>query len=220
MGILPKESMCLWREQRELPYTNAMTALLERPEKKSEAQLGTPQGLRFARITLDMYDALIAAGKISNESRVELLDGYIVRKEEMNPPHMFRVKRIYDRLLRQFENRSTVFSQSGIELPQDGRPQPDVFLAHTNLAENEFILPEKVYLIIEVAETTIYSDRDYKQLLYARDGIPEYWILNLNKNELEVYRKPNSERYSQSFTLSAGETTACLAFPDDQIDWA
>ncbi len=194
-----------------------MTALLERPETKSEA---LPQGLRFARITLEMYDAMINAGTITNESRVELLDGYIIRKEDMNPPHMFRVKRIYDRLFRQFENRSTVFSQSGIELPQDGRPQPDVFLAHTHLAENEFILPEKVYLIIEVAETTIHTDRDYKQRLYARDGIPEYWILNLNKNELEVYRKPNNERYTQSFTLVAGQTTACLAFPDDQIDWS
>ncbi len=102
MGILPKESMCLWREQRELPYTNAMTALLERPEKITEAQPVTPQGLHFARITLEMYDTLIAAGKITNESRVELLDGYIVRKEDMNPPHVFRVKRIYDRLLKQF----------------------------------------------------------------------------------------------------------------------
>jgi Uma2 family endonuclease len=195
-----------------------MTALYQPPEMKST--LPMPQGLRFARITLDMYDALIAAGKITDESRVELLDGYLVKKEDMNPPHMFRVKRIYDRLLKQFENRSTVFSQSGIELPQDGRPQPDVFLAHTNLPENEFILPEKVYLVIEVAETTIYSDRDHKQRLYARDGIPEYWILNLNTNELEVYRKPNGERYTSSFTLEAGEITACLAFPDDQIDWS
>ncbi len=195
-----------------------MTALLEPPKINTDAPI--PQGLRFARITLDMYDALIEAGKITNESRVELLDGYIVRKEDMKPPHMFRVKRIYDRLFAQFQNRCTVFSQSAIELPQDGRPQPDVFLAHTNLPENEFILPEKVYLIIEIAETTIQTDRDHKQRLYARDGIPEYWILNLNTNELEVYRKPNNERYTQSFTLEAGETTSCLAFPDDQIDWS
>jgi Uma2 family endonuclease len=197
-----------------------MTALLERPELKTKVQEVAPQGLRFARITLEMYDALIDAGKITNESRVELLDGYIVRKEDMNPPHMFRVKKLYDRMLKQFENRCTVFNQSAIELPQDGRPQPDVFLAHTDLAENEFIHPEKVYLIVEVAETTIITDRDHKQLLYARDGIPEYWILNLNKNQLEVYRHPDGERYTQSFTLNAGQTTACLAFPDDQIVWS
>ncbi len=217
---MPKESMCLWREQQELPYTNAMTALLERPEKKSEAQPVTPQGLRFARITLEMYDTLIAAGKITNESRVELLDGYIVRREDMNPPHMNRVKDLYGLLKPQFQGRADVYQESAIELPTDGRPQPDIAIIVKNQARDKFARPESIHLIIEVAETTIHTDRDHKQLLYARDGIPEYWILNLNTNELEVYRKPNGERYTSSFTLGAGETTACLAFPDDQIDWA
>jgi Uma2 family endonuclease len=197
-----------------------MTALLERSEVNSKVQELPPQGLRFARITLEMYDAMINAGAITNESRVELLDGKIVQKEIMNPPHIYRLRRVFQGIDRQFEGRALAFNQSDIELPRDGRPQPDICLVHLDISEDDYILPPQVYLIIEVAQSTINTDRDYKQLLYARDGIAEYWILNLNKNQLEVYRHPDGERYTQSFTLNAGETTACLAFPDDQIVWS
>jgi Uma2 family endonuclease len=192
-----------------------MTALLEHVQVDAP-----PHGLRLARITLEMYDAMINAGTITNESRVELLDGKIVQKGEMNTPHLNRVKDLYDLLKPQFQGRADVYQESAIELPTDGRPQPDIALIVPNAARANFALPESIYLIIEVAQTTINTDRDYKQWLYARDGIAEYWILNLNKNQLEVYRHPDGERYTQSFTLNAGETTACLAFPDDQIVWS
>ena len=189
-----------------------MTALLETPP--------LPKGLRLARVTLEMYDALIDAGKITTDSRVELLDGTIVELETMKIPHMNRVKDMYDRLNVQLQTRADVHSQSPIELPHDGRPQPDLAVVKKGSARGGYARPDDVYLVIEIAETSYQTDRDHKQFLYARDGVAEYWILNLNKNQLEVYRQPDNERYQQSFTLQAGETCACLAFPDDQIDWS
>ncbi len=197
-------------------YTDFMTALLEPLQTETQVL----QSLRFARITLEMYDALIETGKITSESRVELLDGKLVELEPMNTPHMNRVKDMYDRLNLQFQRRADVYNQSPIELPSDGRPQPDLAIIHRGAAREDFARPEQIYLLIEIADTSIYTDREHKQLLYARDGIVEYWILNLNKNQLEVYRHPDGERYTSSFTLQAGQKAACLAFPDDQIDWS
>jgi Uma2 family endonuclease len=185
-----------------------MTALLERPNQP-----------RLARVTLSMYDALIAAGEISAESRVELLDGKIVEMEQMNTPHMNCVKDLYDRLNLQFSGKADVYAQSPIELPSDGRPQPDLCLIAPKAARNDFARPKDIYLLIEVADNTIYTDREDKQRLYARDGVVEYWIVNLNKNQLEVYREPDGERYLQAQTLGASQKIACLAFPNDLIDW-
>ena len=74
-------------------------------------------------------------------------------------------------------------------------------------------------MLIEVADSTLARDRETKLALYARDGILEYWIVNLEQNQLEVYREPDGTRYASSFTVKDGAATACLVFPDDLIDW-
>jgi Uma2 family endonuclease len=81
-------------------------------------------------------------------------------------------------------------------------------------------LPEDIHLVIEVADTTLARDRDFKLALYARDGIREYWIVNLEQNRLEAYRDPDGDRYATSFTVRDGKATPCLDFPDDPIDWS
>jgi Uma2 family endonuclease len=197
-----------------------MTALLEKTIQFEAQTQPVPTNLPLARVTLAAYDAMIEAGIVTNESRVELLDGQIVKKETMKPRHIFRLRRIFQRIDRQFDGRAIALSQSDIELPSDGRPQPDICLAHLEVSEHEYIRPPEVYLLIEVAETTIQTDRHYKQKLYARDGILEYWILNLNTNQLEVYRNPEEDRYRDVKTFNAGEKVACLAFPNDLIDWS
>jgi Uma2 family endonuclease len=176
--------------------------------------------LPVARFSLAMYDAMIDAGIITSESNVELLDGQIVKRESMKPPHIFRLYELCRRLDRQFDGRALVLNQSAIELPRDGRPQPDVCLAHPDVNRAEFIRPPDVFLLIEVAESSIQTDRLHKQKLYARDGILEYWILNLNTNQLEVYRYPEDDRYREVLTFDAGQAVACLAFPNDVIDWS
>ena len=81
-------------------------------------------------------------------------------------------------------------------------------------------LPEDIHLLIEVSDSTLIRDRDVKLGLYARDGIREYWIINLEAEQLEVYREPDGERYASSFTVRDAKPYACLAFPNDLIDWS
>jgi Uma2 family endonuclease len=190
-----------------------MTALLEPPITRGDVHLP------LFRVDLAHYDRMVSAG-VFDDKNVELLDGLILEREPMKPAHCTRVKRIYDRLLVQFANLATVYSEVPVELLQDGRPQPDIMLAHLGAGETNYTQPEQVYLLIEVADTSLERDREFKSHLYARDGILEYWILNLPQNQLEVYRNPQNGQYDKPLLFAAGQSVACLAFPDLELDWA
>jgi Uma2 family endonuclease len=196
-----------------------MTATLE-PTKTKNLEKIEQVFLRPIRFTLRMFERILETGVIGVDPRVELLDGQIVEMEPVHTPHVNRVKDLYDRLQTLFSDHADVYSQSPIELPQDGRPQPDLSILKSGSAREHLPLPEDVLLLIEVSDSTLEKDRSAKLALYARDGIQEYWIVNLQDNQLEVYRDPQRERYTTSFTVKLGASQACLAFPDDAIDWS
>jgi Uma2 family endonuclease len=189
-----------------------MTAILEKT-KTLEAPL------ELMRFSGERYDELCKSGFITSDDRVELLDGQIVRKPEMNPPHLYALLELHTRMVLQFHTRARVSSQTTIYLPQDGRPDPDITLFKLETPRDRLPLPEDIYLVIEVSDSTLTRDRETKLELYARDGITEYWIVNLEQNQLEVYREPDGTRYASSFTVKNAIPTACLAFPDDPIQW-
>ena len=195
-------------------YNKPMTAILEKPITRGAIEMP------LMRVDLRLYDRMIEAGIFDSGHSVELLEGLILEREPMKPLHYTRVKHIYDRLLSQFENLATVYSEVPIELPNDGRPQPDIVLADIGAGELEYTRPNQVHLLIEVADSSLERDRDFKGFLYARDGIREYWIVDLNAGNLEVYRNPNQERYENVITVKSREFIACLAFPEIKIDWS
>lgn len=186
-----------------------------------EPRQNLPEPMHLFRFTLKQFRTMLESNVLPENVRVELLDGYLVEQTDMKQAHANRIKRIYDRMNNQFAARAEVFAQSPIELPSDGRPLPDIALfKRGSVTDDHSPQPEDIHLIIEVAESSIHQDRNFKQMLYARDGIQEYWIVNLVNNQLEIYRNPEQERYANSFTVKAGETAKCLAFPDDEIDWS
>jgi Uma2 family endonuclease len=186
-----------------------MTALLERPKKPEE----------LMRFSGQQYDQLFEIGFLTNEDRVELLDGQIIRKPEVNSNHYYALADFHKRLLFQFDAQAMVVNQGTIFLPQDGRPDPDIVLAHHGIPRHRVPLPEEIFLLIEVSDSTLRRDRNTKLELYARDAINEYWILNLEERQLEVYRDPKGLHYLTSFTLQEGQLASCLAFPEQQINW-
>jgi hypothetical protein len=172
------------------------------------------------RVSASMFDRMIETGVIDRESRVELLDGVLVGLEEVKPQHIDRINTLNERLVLQFHTRARVSCQNSIELPQDGRPQPDFALIKADTPKDRYAHPEDVLLLIEIADTTLQKDRDLKAAIYARDSVAEYWILNLQTEELEVHRDPQDERYKTLFTVPKGQPQTCLAFPNDPIDWS
>lgn len=187
-----------------------MTAFLE-PEKRV--------GLELKRFTGDRYDQWWAHGVVTSNDRVELLEGLIVTKPAATPRHIYALSDLYARLILQFHTRATVLSQGTIFLPRDSRPSPDIVLIRSGTPRDRLPLPEDIYLLIEVSDSTLARDRETKLALYARDNIREYWIINLEQHQLEVYREPDGTRYARSFTVKDGAATTCLAFPNDPIDW-
>jgi Uma2 family endonuclease len=186
-----------------------------------EPRQNLPEPLHLFRFTLPQFRTMLESNVLPDDARVELLDGYLVEQTDMKQAHANRIKRIYDRMNSLFAARAEVFAQSPIELPSDGRPLPDIALFKLgSVTDTHTPQPEDIHLIIEVAESSIHQDRNFKQMLYARDGIQEYWIVNLVNNQLEVYRNPEGERYGNSFTVKAGQNATCLAFPNDVIDWS
>jgi Uma2 family endonuclease len=186
-----------------------------------EPRQNLPEPLHLFRFTLPQFRTMLESNVLPEDARVELLDGFLVEQTDMKQAHANRIKRIYDRMNSLFAARAEVFAQSPIELPSDGRPLPDIALFKVgSVTDAHTPQPEDIHLIVEVAESSIHQDRNFKQMLYARDGIQEYWIVNLVNNQLEVYQNPEGERYNNSFTVKAGQTKSCLAYPNDSIDWS
>ena len=144
------------------------------------------------RLSVDQYHAMIHAGILTDDDPVELLEGWLVAKMPKNPPH-----RAVTRLIRQVLERLVpaewyVDTQEPITT-DDSEPEPDVVVVR---GETRHYLDRHpglndVGLVIEVADTTLQRDRGFKKQLYARAGIPVYWIVNLSDNQCEVYTEPS-----------------------------
>lgn len=191
-------------------HNTTMNPALETPNFVTE---------HLMRFSGERYDKLWQLGVLSSDDRIELLDGQIVRKPEVNSAHWHTLLKLHGLLYTQFSARALVANQSTIRLPQDGRPDPDIVLVRPDLPRSSLPEPEDIFLVIEVADSTLDRDRNYKLPLYARDFVPEYWILDIEHRQLEVYRKPKFGRYLSGFTLQGDTPAQSLAFPNDDIAW-
>lgn len=171
------------------------------------------------RWTVERYERLGELGLLTRESHVELLDGYLVEKEVNHPPHSATVTR-----LNNFFGASNAFRwclrcQQPVRLPdQASLPEPDMVLARPS-SDNyatQHPGPEDIFLLIEVANTSVAVDRGRKLDLYARAGIAEYWIVNVPERSVEVYRNPQPDAgtYAHAETARPGASLAPAAFPD------
>lgn len=156
--------------------------------------------------------------------RVELLEGKIVVLSPQNPQHSFIVDRV-ERILRPlFEPGYCVRMQLPIDLGQTTEPEPDVALVAGPPELYRSTHPKTVVLIVEVGESTLSYDRRRKGGLYARAAIADYWIVNLVRRQVEVYRapvaaarRPYGYRYSSRTDLTPSATVSPLALPQVSI---
>ena len=104
-------------------------------------------------------------------------------------------------------------------LSEESQPEPDFMLIPLELYQNRKPRIEEVALVIEISDSTLEKDQGKKQRIYARNGIKDYWIINVQEYQLEVYRKPKGEKYHSVQILIEGQTVAPLEFPDVEIRW-
>jgi len=165
---------------------------------------------------VDEYHRMGEVGILSEDDRVELIDGEIVVMSPIGPAHGRCVMFLNDVFVRRLEGRAVVSPQLSIRLNRRSEPQPDIILLRPPLARYARAIPGPgdALLVVEVAETSQYRDRVVKLPRYAAAGISEVWIVDLDVGVLDVHRDPSPEGYRDSRRHGRGEEIAPAAFPD------
>ena len=168
------------------------------------------------RFTVEDYHRMGEAGILSADHRVELIDGEIVVMTPIGSPHAGEVNRLNRLFVVRLGDRAVVTVQNPVVFPPDSEPQPDLAILRPrpDFYGRLHPRPEDVLLIIEVGDTSLGYDRTVKAPLYARAGIPELWIIDLEGECVEVYRQPAAGAYQQVQRFPRGQSVAPQAFPD------
>ncbi|HYO49119.1 MAG TPA: Uma2 family endonuclease [Chloroflexia bacterium] len=164
-------------------------------------------------ITVDEYYRMAEAGILSEDDRVELIEGEIIDMAAIGIKHALCVDRLSKLLNRLLPEEILVRVQNPIYLNQRSEPQPDLALLKPQdySRRKHHPGPDDVFLVIEVSDTTLTFDRKVKVPLYARAGIPELWIVNLQEDNIEVYTQLGGDAHQQ---LQRGQSLSIPGFPD------
>jgi Uma2 family endonuclease len=184
------------------------------------AQRTTPEdaaahalALQRMRFTPEMFHQLGELGLLDDETRYELIEGDIYPMTPEGPEHAALGTALAYRLL---ERRSTDWHVR-IEKPLrlgDSEVIPDLAVVPGRPSDYRTHHPETALLIVEIAHSSLPRDRLLKLPLYARAGIPEYWIVNLAERQVEVHRTPAGDSYQSVQVYTAEAMLAPLFAPD------
>lgn len=159
------------------------------------------------------------AGVFGPEARLELIEGEIVEMTPIGSRHAGTVNTLNRLLVRLAGDRAVVSVQNPAIVSARSVPQPDLALLAPRDDSYSAAHPTaaNVLLAIEVADTTLAFDIETKVPLYARAGIPEVWVVDVNEQAIRVYRDPSASGYKTSFTVAGEGSVASLVLPDVRI---
>lgn len=167
---------------------------------------------RTLRLTRSHVAALLHAGLLE-EARYELRDGLLVEKMPQNKPHVVACRRATHLLEDRF-GRAYVGSQAPVVLDEANEPEPDAFVTRLPLEDYpDNPRASEVVLVVEVSDATLRLDRTEKAERYAKAGIPEYWLVDINSRRVIVHREPGEDGYGQVQTFREDETLISLVGP-------
>jgi len=174
------------------------------------------------RLTVADYYRMGEAGVFAPNARVELIEGEVIDMAPIGTRHGSAVKRLNAMLAAAVGSRAVVSVQDPLRLGDLSEPEPDLMLlkpradfyadAHPTAAD--------VLLLIEVADTSARYDREIKLPLYARHGVPEVWIIDLEARLLCFHRAPAGDAYTEASTTASPGRTPIAALPGVEIDLA
>lgn len=170
------------------------------------------------KFTVGQYHQMIESGILTDRDRVELLNGEIIEMSPVGRRHAACVDRLTELLILQLASRAIVRAQNPIRLSNDSEPQPDIAILRRR---DDFYAtghpqPADIFLVIEVADTTIEFDRGIKIPNYAQENISEAWLIDLNA-AVEIFQEPTAQGYLKYQRLQAGQRLTISNFPDVQI---
>ena len=183
-----------------------MSATLEYPQKHP--------------ISAEEYLRMGSAGVFSPEARLELIEGEIVEMAPIDPPHAGCVMTLNRLLSRRAGDRALVSVQGPVIVSARSVPQPDLALLRPRPDDYRRSHPavSDVLLAIEVADTTLAFDLGTKVPLYARCGIAEAWVVDVNDRAIHVFRNPGPAGYGTGLVARPGQRVACVALPEAAVE--
>jgi len=170
------------------------------------------------QLTTEQYLRLVEQGVLRPEDRVELLEGVVVAMAH-GIDHAAGVRRVDYALKHAVGDRAVVQVQLSLVQGEHSVPEPDVAVLPGRLEDYDHVHPSGALLVVEVADWSLPQDRLTKGAIYARNGVREYWIVNLRDQCVEVLREPRPDTWTWASWTTArrGEVLAPLAFPDARI---
>jgi len=170
-------------------------------------------------ITVDEYHRMAETGILSPNDRVELILGEILNMSPIGSKHSAIVNRINGLFVPAFLNKAIVQVQGSIQIKPFSEPEPDIALLkpRSDFYYEQLPQPKDVLLLIEVADSTLDFDENVKRPLYAEAGIQEYWIVDINNNQVLLHTIPEGNLYKHIKIATLNDSINCTAFPNVAI---
>jgi len=169
--------------------------------------------------TVEAYFGLVHTGELEEDDRVELLDGVIVAEPPMDPPHASGISCAQDALRRAVGTRALIRVQAPFIADPHSVPEPDVAVVPGQMSDYLERHPSHALLVVEVSDSSLQQDRLSKSRIYAGCGIPDYWIVNLRGDCVEIFRQPDAARrlYAARSVAHRGQRLALVALPGAEV---
>lgn len=167
------------------------------------------------RFTVDECLAMLEAGVLHEDDRIELIDGELLIMAPIGEYHVGGNIWLTQLLVQALVGRALVQSQCPIYLSDRSAPEPDIAVVRWRpITESSRSFPPDVYLVIEIADSSLRYDSGPKLAMYAAAGIPEVWIANLRAREVTAHSSSLGSEYTTVRVYRSGESIAPQAFPD------
>lgn len=171
------------------------------------------------RITTDRYQKMVAVGVLTKYDRIELIEGELLQMAPIGAKHAALTARLTRLFNLAVGDSAVVFPGGPVNLGDFSEPQPDIVLLKHRADYYSSGIPgaADVLLLIEVSDSTLAFDQGDKLALYARYGVPEYWIIDVEGRRIITHREPTANGYARKFESAAANAVAPQAFPNVTI---
>ena len=171
------------------------------------------------RISTDRYQKMVATGVLTKYDRVELIEGEMFDMAPMGTRHSGITSKLNELFVLAVSRAATIVGGGPVNLGEFSEPQPDLMLLkrRADFYIGKIAEAADVLLLIEVSDSSLSFDQSVKLNLYARYGISEYWVVDVEGKRVVTYREPAAKGYSRKDEFTSPDTVTPQAFPELKI---